>query len=101
MHDEHFEEEGAMVLVKWLDASYHGGWSYDPGLKLSTIASVGFVLSHDETALVICQGVGHDGQGVLNELSIPTGCVLLIDHPVVEDITPFQSPEPPELHGHE
>lgn len=92
-----FETPGTMVLVKWVDASHHGGWSYEPGLKLSVIVSIGFVIRHDEDMLTLAQGIGHDGQGVLNELSIPARTIQLLKRPTVEDISPFISPVPP--HG--
>ena len=94
MDEGKFEEPGSLVIVKWLDASYHGGWSDEPGLALSNIICIGFVLRHDETSLLICQAVGHDGQGVLNELAIPTAGILLIDHPRVKDISQFQTHAP-------
>lgn len=91
---------GAMVIVKWRDASHHGGWSYEPGLKLSTIVSIGFVLLHDEESLVLAQSVGHDGQGVMNELAIPASCIIAIELPQVEDISAFVLPEMALIVGH-
>ena len=93
--EQEYEDPGSMVLVKWTDASHHGGWSYEPGLALSIIVSIGFVIKHDAEMLTIGQGIGFDGHGVLNELSIPSSSIQLIDHPTVADVSPFISPVPP------
>ncbi|MCA1841499.1 MAG: hypothetical protein LC723_14550 [Actinobacteria bacterium] len=70
-----FAKPGQIVQVEWADAaSPDAGWTRIEEAAAQNpmdVLSVGFVLRHDKTALVICLSVSKDEQ-VIMPLAIPS-----------------------------
>jgi hypothetical protein len=70
---------GTMVEVDWLDHAFHfGPYEKDRPLDgLMVITSVGYVVKHDDSVLILAQSTDTKG-GVMECLHLMNGCVLQV-----------------------
>ncbi len=70
-------EDSEIVFVEWMDSTTTFGWREPDADGPSVIVSVGILVHHDESSIVISTSRSSGGRYV-DQLSIPLGCVRKI-----------------------